>query len=100
VFIDTGRGPGPSFDHLVFHSDSEGCYLPIEFDKVILTAGPDWLQEIGSAASLKRKCEILASAIGLPLYMDPDGEEIWTARADYSRTDVERRRTFGIESFI
>ncbi len=70
---------GPNFDHLVHHSDAEGFYLPIDFSPIVVAGKPDEAWYIGSSYALKRECEVLAEAIGLPLDLDPESEEVWEA---------------------
>ena len=89
---------GPSFDHLVHHSDADGFYVPVEFEPVVIAGAPGEAWFLGSSYALKRECETIAQAIGLPLDMDPESEEVWDA-ADTCDTNAEGWKRFGIESF-
>lgn len=71
------NSPGaPCFDHLVFHSERAGFYLPLELPGVIVSDGPAWLSAIGSSVTLARECEAIAAAIELPLASAPDLQAI------------------------
>jgi len=75
------RLASPRYDHLMFHSDAEGYYLPQDFDAVIHP--PKKLEiaggMIGSSLRLKNECEALARLLHLPLDLDPDGDEVLEA---------------------
>lgn len=89
------------FQHLMLHSDADGFYAPANFTRIIqpgprdhkLLGGP-----IGSANSLLVECEALATALQLPLTLDPESEEVWAA-ADQPGTGEVKWQQFGIESF-
>lgn len=89
------------FDHLIEHSDAEGYYLPRAFKHVLLAEPPIWKIPgalIGSALRLKEDCEALAHVIELPLDLDPESEEVWSATE--SQGEGERLwQRYGIESF-
>jgi hypothetical protein len=80
----------PRYDHLMFHSDAEGYYLPQEFDEVLFP--PSGLEiagdMIGSSARLKKECEALARILKLPLDLDPDGDEVLEPDAGSGERDV------------
>jgi hypothetical protein len=87
------------FNHLLHHSDCEGCYLPVEFSSVIFpdpklkVAG----EMIGSAHCLLRECERLAEALAIPDDIDPESDELWEAADNQSQGEGWRR--YGVESF-
>jgi hypothetical protein len=91
---------GGRFDHLVFHSDADGYYLPIVMDGVLVTwqEGDEYSKAVGSSQTLMQECEALAEAMGLPLDLDPESEEVWNA-ADDRRPDASGWERFGIEAF-
>ncbi|MHC4249917.1 MAG: hypothetical protein ACYS9X_12390 [Planctomycetota bacterium] len=91
---------GGRFDHLVFHSDADGYYLPIAMDGVLVTwqEGDEYSKAVGSSGTLMQECEALAEAMGLPLDLDPESEEVWNA-ADDQRPDATGWKRFGIEAF-
>jgi hypothetical protein len=69
----SGEGEA-KYDHLIFHSDAEGYYVPVDFPEVLngngavpLTGG--WL---GSTVRLRQECEDLAGHLGLPVTLDFD----------------------------
>lgn len=90
------------FQHLMLHSDAEGFYLPIEFEKVIF---PDASFDIaggmiGSSCVLWRECERLAELLGIPPDLDPESEDLWQAAENQGQGDGEERwRRYGVESF-
>ena len=98
--LATGGGPERNFDHLVFHGDAEGIYLPRAFEPVLLTyeEGDAMIDAIGSSATLRTECEVIARWLGLDLSRDPEDEEI-LAVADTPALEGARWRRFGVESF-
>ena len=63
------------YDHLFYHSDCTGFYLPLEMDDVFVPS--EKLREyvggcIGSSPGLLRICEDVAKMIGLPLDLNTD----------------------------
>ena len=66
------------FQHLMVHSDGEGYYLPVEFDKVLRThpslriAGG----RIGSSPVLLEECEELATLLDIPESLSEDSQEL------------------------
>lgn len=94
------RPVAPRFDHLMFHSDAEGFYIPVRFTEVIY---PDAKLAIaggmiGSSPVLKGECEALARALELPLDLDPESEEVWGATESQGKGDTKWKK-YGIESF-
>jgi hypothetical protein len=87
------------FDHLVFHSDADGMYLPIAFDDVVIGAGEDGMGfAVGSSYALRRECQELADWLELPLDFDPEASEVWAA-ADSAPTVGAKWKRYGVESF-
>jgi hypothetical protein len=93
-------GPKPVFEHLTNHSDAEGFYIPVEFDRVIvdtwgwgITGGT-----VGSTQKLMQECETLARYLGLPLEIDPESNELWEATEHQGEGDTQWKR-YAIESF-
>ncbi len=90
---------GRPFEHLIIHSDCEGYYVPIDFERVIFCEekqAPGGM--IGSTQRLKAELEVLAQAVELPLTLDPECEEVWDASDSPSATGPKWTR-YGIESF-
>lgn len=92
-----GEPAGP-FDHLIYHSDCEGYYVPVDFGPVIvdesLVGG-----HLGSSVRLLAETRRIATVIGLPEDLDPDSEEVF--RAWEARTPAtEGWRRYGIESYV
>jgi hypothetical protein len=92
-------GHGPSFDHLVFHGDARGMYVPLRFDEVLLTPTPGGTltEAIGSSFRLKKECRLLAEALELPLHLDPNGDILQEAAREPSEEGPAWRR-FGVEA--
>lgn len=93
---------GTRFDHLLWHSDCEGYYVPIEFSNVIFCDADEHGKlagdMLGSSYTLKEELEVLARALGLPLdEVDVDDEELWEASAEQGEGEGWKR--YGIESF-
>lgn len=87
------------FDHLVFHSDADGFYLPRLLKGVLLmwSRGDVYTNAVGSAQVLLTECEMLADAMGLPLDFDPESKEILEACESPSKRGWKR---FGVEAFV
>jgi hypothetical protein len=92
----------PKFQHLLWHSDCEGFYVPQDFEDVLLDdaqpqrAGLGGM--VGSSVRLLAECRELADLIGLPSDIDPEAEELWEA-ADTPVEGGPKWQTFGLESF-
>lgn len=94
-----GKAALMSFQHLIIHSDTEGFYLPVEFDEVLhldpsLEVAGD---NVGSSHRLLAECLELARALELPDDLDPESEEVWEA-ADRQGEGEEKWRRYGVES--
>ncbi len=101
---DTGEvikpGEMKRFDHLLFHSDCEGFYVPIKFGEVIFTKKELKIpgEMIGSSYMLLEECKALAQYLELPLDIDPESDEVWDAADNQGQGDTKWKR-YGIESF-
>ena len=89
------------FQHLLCHSDSQGYYLPIDFEDVIY---PDRKlkiagEMIGSSYRLLAKCERLAAVLELPLDLDHNDKSVWEAVEHQGAKSKEKWQSYGIESF-
>lgn len=71
------------FDHLLFHSDAEGFYLPIDFADVIFA--PDGADVpgcmIGSVPRLRAELDRLALALDIPDHLDPESLDLGAAQS-------------------
>jgi hypothetical protein len=87
-------------NHLILHSDADGFYLPINFDKVLYTdpeleiAG----NTVGSAMQLLRECERLASILEIPPDINEQSDELWEAADSQGESSIQWQK-YGIESF-
>jgi hypothetical protein len=86
-----------TFDHLIHHSDAEGCYVPIDFAPVVIDQRA-YGGYIGSAHRLLDECLRLAVALSLPQELDPDSDEVWDA-ADGTLEGAQGWQRYGIESY-
>jgi hypothetical protein len=73
-------GKDMTYQHLVVHSDAEGFYVPIEFNRVIATPtlrlSGGW---VGSTQRLQAECGELASMLSMPLGMHYESPELLIA---------------------
>jgi hypothetical protein len=92
-------GHGPSFDHLVFHGEDHGLYLPVRCDEVLLlaTVGGTLTDSVGSSFALKKECRLLAMALEIPEGMDPESEELHAVAEEPEDRGPPWRR-FGMEA--
>jgi hypothetical protein len=94
--------PKPRFQHLLWHSDCEGFYLPRAFPDVIIDEATPQREGlgtmVGSAASLLEECQILAGLIDLPATIDPEDDQLWEA-AESPSTDGPLWTRYGVEAF-
>jgi hypothetical protein len=87
--------------HLMFHSVTEGLYLPEEFADVIY---PDRAlripgDTIGSAAVLQRECAQIARILEIPPDLDPDDDRVWQAAEAQGKQGATMWQHYGIETF-
>lgn len=93
---------GTRFDHLLWHSDCEGFYVPIEFSDVLFCDAEEHGKlagdMLGSSFTLKKECEVIARALELPLdEIDVEDDELWEAAS--AQGDGVGWKRYGIESF-
>jgi hypothetical protein len=92
-FLPWRRRRRRSFEHLMIHADSDGFYVPIDFEHPIV-AGETM---VGSSQRLMRECQQLAALLGLPPELDPDSDELWEAAEEDA--DEPHWRRYGIAAF-
>ena len=94
--------PKLGFQHLLWHSDCEGFYLPRAFADVIFDEATPQREGlgamVGSATSLLEECQILAGLIDLPAAIDPEDDRLWEA-AESPSTDGPLWMRYGVEAF-
>jgi hypothetical protein len=92
---DPGDPAGP-FDHLIYHSDCEGYYVPADFPQVIVDerAAGGYL---GSSVRLLAETRRIAAALGLPEDLDPDSPEVLDA-CDAEIPASSGWQRYGVES--
>jgi hypothetical protein len=92
-------GGGLKYRHLIVHSDAEGFYVPVDFErprdltKFGLVGG--WL---GSTQRLHAECGDLAHALEMPVEMDHESDELLEAAQTQGRGDLKWQR-YGVETF-
>ncbi|MCL2585230.1 MAG: hypothetical protein FWE35_22535 [Streptosporangiales bacterium] len=87
---------GP-FDHLVWHSDCDGYYVPVDFEQVIADdsiAGG----YLGSSVRLLAETRRIAGVLGLPEDLDPESEEVFATCGREIPGAVGWQR-YGVESY-
>ncbi len=86
---------GERFDHLMFHSDCQGFYAPIEFVEVIFGGEEGSATKIdgdmlGSSQRLLAECESLAKHLKIPSELKYDSDElVEILNAEESENDSE-----------
>lgn len=88
------------YQHLMLHGDSEGFYLPQEFNRVL---DPKEHSEqvggaIGSSVALLKECRQLAEVLQLPLDMDHESDALWEV-VDAPREGGALWQKYGKEAF-
>jgi hypothetical protein len=88
------------FDHLIFHSDAEGFYLPQDFVEVLFPPPERKISGgmIGSSQRLAVETARLAKALELPLTLDPESDEVFAAVEAQGEGEARWQR-YGVESF-
>jgi hypothetical protein len=89
--------PGP-FDHLVYHSDCEGYYVPVDFQRVIMDENAPG-GYLGSSARLLVETRRIVQALGVPEGLDADSEEVFSA-ADGGTPATDGWQRYGVEAFV
>jgi len=87
------------YQHLIDHSDAEGFYVPLDFERPLDTSfvSPDsWM--LGSTQRLRAECSELAHALNMPLGMHHDSEDLWLAAEAQGRGPL-RWQQYAIETF-
>ena len=90
--------PAGPFDHLIYHSDCEGYYVPADFLQVIVdeSAVGGYL---GSSVRLLTETRRIAAALGLPEDLDPDSPEVLDA-CDAEIPASSGWQRYGVESHV
>jgi hypothetical protein len=77
-FDNFNAGKSMKYQHLIVHSDAEGFYIPIDFERVIATPtlSGGW---VGSTQRLRAECAELAGMLSMPLDMHHEEDELTRA---------------------
>ena len=88
------------FNHLILHSDAEGFYLPIDFEKVLFPDSELGISGgmIGSTIKLLQECERLATALEIPSHIDENSDELYEAANSQGESQIKWKK-YGVESF-
>lgn len=87
-------GPGPSFDHLVHHSDADGVYVPVGFERPMSWSDGERRLSVGSSVRLAAELEALWQELTPPedlewyderLYAEPSAGD-WRRCPEVVRT--------------
>lgn len=87
-----------SFDHLINHSDSDGYYVPVDFEDVLFVEHAGEVETVGSSQQLLRECELLAAALEIPAGLEPESEAVQEAREALGQGEGWQR--YGDEVFV
>lgn len=87
------------FDHLIFHSDAEGYYLPVDFERVFFVPEEPEIPGsfLGSVQQLYKECERLAEALQIPEEIDVGSQALWKATESQGEGQTQWER-YGMES--
>jgi hypothetical protein len=88
------------FMHLIMHGDSDGIYVPQEFQALRLfePQAARLGMVIGSTQTLLEECQLIAEAIGIPKNAIPDDEEFVDLVDSQGQGELPWQR-YGIEAF-
>jgi hypothetical protein len=97
--------PPGNFNHLMFHSDAEGFYIPLSFDQVLIAPDEAPSQRfVGSSASLLAECLRLEKALELPAEWEAHDEDLFSAveaQAAHQPSDDHRLwMRYAIEAYV
>ena len=91
LYQDVGGG---QYQHLIYHSDTDGFYLPIQFDDVLISGR---LGMIGSSYRLQNELRQLMSALEIPAELSIEDELVWIA-AENQGKGHSKWEQYGIET--
>lgn len=96
TFSYVSSGP---FDHLIFHGDAEGYYLPVDFEHVFYVPEKPKVPGdlLGSVQQLHKECEVLAEALQIPSEIGVASKALWQAVEDQGKGKATWER-YGIET--
>jgi hypothetical protein len=87
------------YQHLIIHSDAEGFYVPIDFERALIAADIPLLGGmLGSTQQLRAECKELASVLGVPAGMDAEADEIMKA-VETQGQGPEKWQQYAVETF-
>lgn len=86
------------FDHLMFHSDADGYYVPVDFPTVLKM--PETDEGFGSSVRLQQECETLAEHLEFPLPFDIDFDDdvLWKKMTKAAKDKVWSK--YQTEAFV
>jgi hypothetical protein len=87
------------YQHLIVHSDAEGFYVPIDFERALVVAGfPLVGGMLGSTQQLRTECRDLATALDVPAGMDGEADEVIKAIRTQGR-GPRKWQQYAVETF-
>jgi len=89
----------PKYQHLIMHSDTEGFYVPIDFEGPLVAIDIPLLGGLlGSTQQLQAECRELASIFGVPAGMDAAARELMKA-IETPGQGREKWQQYAVETF-
>lgn len=89
----------PKYQHLIVHSDTEGFYVPIDFEEALVATDIPLLGGmLGSTQRLQAECRELAGILGVPARMTAQADEIMNA-IETQGQGREKWQQYAIETF-
>jgi len=88
-----------TYEHLIVHSDAEGFYVPVDFERPRDLSSLKLAGDIvGSVQRLQAECTDLAGALDMPTAMNHEAEELWEAIETQGLGEL-RWQQYGVETF-
>lgn len=93
------RGEVLKYQHLIIHSDAEGFYVPVDFERPLVVTNLQLAGGmLGSTQRLQAECRDLAGILGMPVDMDHEADEIYKA-IDNQGEGRSTWQQYGVETF-
>lgn len=92
-------GESLKYQHLNIHSDAEGFYIPVDFERPLVV--PDHRLAggmLGSTERLRAECKELAGMLDMPVDMDHEADELYEAINNEGKGRSTWQQ-YGVETF-
>lgn len=87
------------YQHLIIHSDTEGFYVPVDFERaLVVTDSPLVGGMLGSTQQLQTECRDLASLLDVPAGMGGESDEVVEAIGTQGR-GRKKWQQYAVETF-